>query len=111
MHGNPQHLHYIRHKEERLLGQPPSLALSEALEREIKCAFCREMFADFVSNSRHRRPDTKQNSESCSLPRLASHCEGKELRLQGSTEKEGEARPRDGQGAVITHSGYTGGNH
>lgn len=41
----PQHLHYIRHKEERLLGQPQA-ALSEGSGKEIKCAFCREMFAD-----------------------------------------------------------------
>lgn len=100
MCGNPQHLYYIRCKEESLLGQSPSLALSEVLEREIKCAFCSEMFADFVSNSRHRRPDTKQHPESCLLPRLAFHCEGEELCLQGSTEKEGEARLGMGGGLL-----------
>lgn len=71
---------------------------------------CSEMFADSVSNSSRRQPDTKQNPESCSPPRLASHCGGEELcspGLRGSTEKEGVAR-RSGDGGLLpTHSGHT----
>lgn len=105
--GNQGPLH--QHKEESLSGKPPSLALSEVLERERKCAFCSEMFVDFVSNSHLRQQDTKQNPESCSLLRQASHCGAEELcspGLWGSPEKEGVTM-RSGEGGPLpTHSGH-----
>lgn len=76
MHGNPQHLHYIRHKEERLL-VATKLALSEALEGNKMCLL-QGMFADFVLRFPSQTAGHKSRiPRSCSLPRLASHCEGK----------------------------------
>lgn len=38
-----------------MFGKHPSLGLLKVLEREIKCAFCSEMFVDFLSNSHCRQ--------------------------------------------------------